>query len=61
MSLGRIVTYSEDQGGGYPPIMYSAKAMDARASGGTMAEAAPSVPTGENTITSNVSIVYELR
>jgi uncharacterized protein YggE len=60
VSLGRIVTYSEDQGGGYPPIMYD-KAMSMTSGARAMPEAAPSVPTGENTITSNVSIVYELR
>lgn len=58
--LGRIMTYSEDQGGGYPPIMYD-KVMSMSAGARNAPEAAPAVPTGENTITSNVSIVYELR
>jgi len=58
--LGRIMTYSEDQGGGYPPIMYD-KAMSMTSGARAMPEAAPTIPTGENTITSNVSIIYELK
>lgn len=54
--LGRIVSF-EESGGGYP--IYYAKAeslsMD---SGGT---SAPQVPTGENKITSNITISYEIK
>lgn len=59
--LGRMMGYYETEGG-YPIPMYNAKAMDSRG-GSRMTEAAvaPSIPTGENTITSNVTIVYELR
>lgn len=59
MRLDRIVGFYENEGGYYP--MYD------RGYGGDMAMSestmnpAPSVPSGENTITSNVSITYELR
>ena len=63
IKLGRIQSYYENEGGVPPmPMMYN-KAMSADAGGMARAEAItpPDIPTGENTIRSNVSIVYELR
>ncbi len=54
--LGHIVNFSEN-GGGYP-IMY-AKGMSADS--GSAPETMPNLPTGENKITSNVTITYEIR
>ncbi|HZX75049.1 MAG TPA: SIMPL domain-containing protein, partial [Cyclobacteriaceae bacterium] len=56
--LGKITSFSENGSQPYP-VMYSAKAMD-MASGATAAPA-PVLPKGQNKITSNVSITYELR
>ena len=60
VSLVRIVGFSED-GGGYP--IYAKREMTmALSDGGAPALAsAPSIPTGENKITSNVTITYEIR
>lgn len=61
MRIVRIVGFNE--GGNYP-VMYAAKglggdmAMDMEESA---ANIAPSLPMGENTITSNVTISYEIR
>ncbi len=55
--LVRVVNYSEN-GGGYPVPMYGAKA-DAMTSSG--AATVPSIPTGENTVTVDVSVTYEIR
>lgn len=61
--LGRMVSYYEDQGGPIYP-MYDKGMMgmggDAMSARAEMAPG-PSLPSGENTITSNVTIVYELR
>ena len=56
--LGSVANFSENTGGGYP-IMYTAKAMSAD----NVASSAPApiLPTGENKITSNVTITYEIR
>src|SRR3989344_232066 len=56
VSLARIVSFSES-GDGFMPIY-----MKANAYGADMAtpSAAPSVPTGENRIVSNVTITYEI-
>jgi uncharacterized protein len=65
MRLGRMMNYWEDQGG-YPVPMYD-MAMSARAEsmngmgGDEMKAMSPSIPSGENTITSNVTIVYEIK
>lgn len=55
--LGNVVTFSENSGG--YPMMYATKAMDGGVS--AMAERAPELPKGENKITSNVTITYEIR
>lgn len=54
--LGKVVDFSEST---YTPGPYFFKAEDAR--GGTNAVSAPTLPTGENKVTSNVTIVYEIR
>ncbi len=55
--LVKIVNFSEN--GDYPVYYGMEKAM---AVGGGMADSvAPQIPAGENTITSNVSITYEIR
>ena len=53
----RVVGFSE--GGGSGPIYY-AKAMTMSADSG-MAPAAPDIQTGQNKITSNVSVTYEIK
>lgn len=58
--LVRVVSFSENGGGFYPLYGKGAVAMD------TMqvapeAAVAPELPTGENTITSHVTITYEIR
>lgn len=56
--LGRIVSFSENTGG-YPVPMYDMKAENvARGMGGG---GGPELPTGENEITVNVSITYEIK
>jgi uncharacterized protein len=56
--LGKIVNFSEN--GSTPgPIMYSAKAMSSSAVAPDMAMP-PTLPTGQNKITSNVTITYEI-
>ena len=55
--LVRIVSFSEN-GGGYPGPVYMKANM---ATGMGSAESAPTLPTGQNKITSNVSITYEIR
>ena len=54
----RVVGFSEDSGGG--PIYY-AKTMAADSMGIGGAAPAPEIPTGQNKITSNVTITYEIR
>lgn len=56
VKLGKVVSYSENNGEYYP--MYKTNAvMDSSAS----VESAPVLPKGENKITSNVTITYEIR
>jgi uncharacterized protein YggE len=54
--LGRVSSFSES-GGGYP-IMYSKAMMADSVAGGTTP---PQLPKGENTISSDVTISYEIR
>ncbi len=55
--LGDVVNFSDNSGG---PIYY-AKAMSAdNLSGGALEAPVPNIPSGQNTITSNVSITYEI-
>lgn len=57
VSLARIVSFSES-GGGFMPYYMKA---DSVGTGMATPSAAPSVPTGENRIVSNVTITYEIR
>ena len=60
VSLGSIVSFSEDNGGYYPPMMYASKAIG----GVAMAESARdqvSLPEGENLIKSRVTITYIIK
>lgn len=57
VKLGKVVTFSENNGGGYP--MYAAKAVMSDSI--SSAAPAPVLPKGENKITSDVSITYEIK
>lgn len=54
--LGKVVSFSENQGGVAVPV-YSM----ALSAGSAKADAVPSIPTGQNTISDDVSITYEIR
>ncbi|MCR4274701.1 MAG: SIMPL domain-containing protein [Candidatus Campbellbacteria bacterium] len=54
----RIVSFSEN-GGGYYPMMF--KGMEATVSSDSSVPPVPQIPVGENKITANVSITYEIR
>lgn len=56
--LGRVASFSES--GNYPIPMYG-KAMMLEAGGGVDTSAPAELPVGENTITSDVTITYEIR
>lgn len=58
VSIVRVVGFSENNGG---PIMYAAKAMAFDSASGASAAPAPEIATGQNKITSNVSVTYEIR
>lgn len=58
VKLGSVVNFSEN-GGGYP-MMYADKAM-MNVSSGSAPESAPVLPKGENKITTNVTITYEIK
>ncbi len=61
VSLGRLVSYYEDNGYGMPvPYMESAQAMDV-AAGSVRAKVAPSIPVGENEVTARVTLTYKIR
>jgi hypothetical protein len=55
--LGRIVSYNEG-GSAYPQPMYYAKVSMMSDSAGV---SAPSIPSGENKVTSNVTVTYEIK
>ena len=55
--LGKIVNYQE--GGYYPPMYFKAGAMDAGGRGG--GDPLPEIPAGENEITINVTITYQIK
>jgi len=57
VSLIRVTGFSENSGGVVPMPMY---AMASNAAAGAPA-VAPEIPTGQNTITSDVSVTYEIR
>ncbi len=57
VKLGKVVNFSENQGG--YPMMYSAKAVGMGVADSSAS--APVLPKGENKINSDVSITYEIR
>ncbi len=57
--LVRITNFSES--GNYPQPYYYGKAMAMDSAVSSQGAAAPAIPTGENKITSNVTITYEIR
>ena len=58
VTLVRVVSFNEN-GGGYPGPMYS-KAVG-MGMGGDVAQSAPEISVGQNKVTSNVSVTYEIR
>jgi hypothetical protein len=58
VSLVRVVNFDENQSGGGVPIMY-AKAASLSAESG--AAPVPQIPVGQNKITSNVQVTFEIR
>jgi len=58
VSLVRVVGFSEN---GRGPIIYAAKAMAFDSASGVEAAPAPEIAVGQNKITSNVSVTYEIR
>jgi uncharacterized protein len=57
VSLGRVVSFDDSASGAPMPIY----AMDSVASGGAFKAVAPSIPAGQNKVTDNVNITYEIR
>lgn len=57
--LGKVVSFSEDMGGNYP--MYKTNMMAEGMMADSSISQAPTLPMGENKITSNVTITYEIR
>ncbi len=55
--LVRIVSFNENTGGAYPTPMYDAVGAGMK----SQAASAPVVPVGVNKVTSNVTVVYEIR
>ncbi len=62
VDLVRVVSYNEN-GGGYPTPMYYAKdaAMGSGGSANETRAVAPQISTGQNKVTSDVSVTYEIR
>ncbi|MEZ4200540.1 MAG: SIMPL domain-containing protein [Candidatus Paceibacterota bacterium] len=58
--LVRMVGYWEDEGGYYPQAYAMDMAME-EGYGGMTKNSAPSIPTGENTITSRVNLTFEIK
>ncbi len=56
VKIVRIVSFTENNNRIYPP-MYATMSMKAEA----VADSTPSLPVGQNTVTSNVSITYEIK
>ena len=57
VSLVRVTSFNESGAQAYP-VMYSMGAMDAKTAS---VPAAPEIPTGEQKVTSNVSVTYEIQ
>ncbi len=60
VKLVRIVSFNENNGGGYPVMYKSYDRMEAAANSGAMAPQVE-VPSGEQKITSTVTITYEIK
>lgn len=60
VNIVRIVGFNENEGG-YMPYMERSMVMDMAGGMGAAKAAAPEMPTGENKVSSNVSITYEIR
>ncbi|MBY0294197.1 SIMPL domain-containing protein, partial [Patescibacteria group bacterium] len=59
VSLVRVTAFNES-GSGYPrPMMYSA--MDSYGKAGAVAQVAPEISVGQNQVTNDVSVTYEIR
>lgn len=61
VSLKRVVNFNESNGGYYPAYSRAESMDSSMGMGGDMMVEKQSVPAGENTITSNVTITYEIR
>lgn len=59
--LVRVVSFSEYQDGGYPPIYYGRGVTGVGMGGDAELKVAPDVPRGENTYVSQVTVSYEIR
>lgn len=59
--LVRVVSFNENGDGGYPPMPYYSKAMALEAANDSGERGGPEISVGENKVTSNVSITYEIR
>lgn len=59
VSLGKLVSFGES--GGMPGPIYYGKAMMLGMGGDVAPAPTPELPTGENKITSNVTLTYEIR
>ncbi len=57
--LGRVISFT-DGSGGYPMPMYASKDV-AYGMGGGVAAVAPSIQTGQNKVSDNVTVTYEIR
>lgn len=57
VSVVRVVAFSEDRGG----AVYYAKMTESRGAADATGAPAPDLPAGQNKITSNVSITYEIK
>ena len=55
--IGRLINYSEE-GNGWIPLSYAAKESTLGMGGG---EIAPEIPSGENKVTINVNLIYQIK
>ncbi len=58
VKLVRVISYNEN---GYPTPMYYGKAMSMGIGGDSIPESAPAISIGQNKVTSDISITYEIR
>ncbi len=60
VKLGKVVSFNEGSRGYYPEPYY-AKTLTAGLAYDAVEESAPELPVGENTISSNVTIIYKIK